>query len=270
MYLGSDPSNVDYGAIFAGRRQILDRAAERFAANKPADFDDFIQANEDWLIPYCEFMTVKEECGLKAFWEWPEELCRRGEASSKVCAAHPERMLYHQMTQYFFDRQWSRLKAYANERDILIIGDLPIYVSRDSVEMWATPELFKIDAAGNPVSVAGTPPDQFSATGQYWGNPIYDWDAMEADGFSWWEGRIRAALDMYNIIRLDHFRGFEAFWEVPFSSPDSSYGSWTQGPASSSSRCSRKSSARFPSLPKTWAFLPLVSSTCATPRASLA
>lgn len=230
VYLGSDPGNVDYGAIFGGRRQILDRAAERFAADKPADFDGFIQANEDWLIPYCEFMTVKEECGLKAFWEWPAELRTRGEASAKVCADHPARMLYHQMTQYFFDRQWSRLKAYANERDILIIGDLPIYVSRDSVEMWATPELFKIDAAGNPVSVAGTPPDQFSATGQYWGNPIYDWDAMEADGFSWWEGRIRAALDMYDVIRLDHFRGFEAYWEVPFSSPDSSYGSWTQGP----------------------------------------
>ena len=158
VYLGSDPSNVDYGAIFGGRRQILDRAAERLAADKPADFDDFIQANEDWLIPYCEFMTVKEECGLKAFWEWPAELRTRGEASAKVCADHPARMLYHQMTQYFFDRQWSRLKAYANERDILIIGDLPIYVSRDSVEMWATPELFKIDAAGNPVSVAGTTP----------------------------------------------------------------------------------------------------------------
>ncbi len=130
VYLGSDPSNVDYGAIFGGRRQILDRAAERFAADKPADFDDFIQANEDWLIPYCEFMTVKEECGLKAFWEWPAELRTRGESSAKVCADHPARMLYHQMTQYFFDRQWSRLKAYANERDILIIGDLPIYVSR--------------------------------------------------------------------------------------------------------------------------------------------
>ena len=132
VYLGSDPSNVDYGAIFGGRRQILDRAAERFAADKPADFDDFVQTNKDWLIPYCEFMTVKEECGLKAFWEWPAELRTRGEASAKVCAAHPARMLYHQMTQYFFDRQWSRLKAYANERDILIIGDLPIYVSRDS------------------------------------------------------------------------------------------------------------------------------------------
>ena len=230
VYLGSDPSNVDYGAIFDGRRQILDRAAERFAADKPADFDDFIQANEDWLIPYCEFMTVKEECGLKAFWEWPAELRTRGEASAKVCADHPARMLYHQMTQYFFDRQWSRLKAYANERDILIIGDLPIYVSRDSVEMWATPELFKIDAAGNPVSVAGTPPDQFSATGQYWGNPIYDWDAMEQDGFSWWMRRIAAAGRLFDVIRIDHFRGIESYWSIPAGSDSAKNGRWVKGP----------------------------------------
>ena len=131
--------------------------------------------------------------------------------------------------------------------------------------MWATPELFKIDAAGNPVSVAGTPPDQFSATGQYWGNPIYDWDAMESDGFSWWEGRIRAALDMYDVIRLDHFRGFEAYWEVPFSSPDSSHGSWTQGPGLKLFKA-----ARCPSSPRTWASSLPVSSTCATTRASLA
>ncbi len=137
-------------------------------------------------------------------------------------------MLYHQMTQYFFDRQWSRLKAYANERDILIIGDLPIYVSRDSVEMWATPGS-KIDAAGNPVSVAGTPPDQFSATGQYWGNPIYDWDAMESDGFSWW----RAAFAPPSTCTTS------SAWITSAASrpigrcrspPDSSYGSWTQGP----------------------------------------
>ena len=230
VYLGSDPSNVDYGAIFGGRRQILDRAAERFAADKPADFDDFIQANEDWLIPYCEFMTVKEECGLKAFWEWPAELRTRGEASAKVCADHPARMLYHQMTQYFFDRQWSRLKAYANERDILIIGDLPIYVSRDSVEMWATPELFKIDAAGNPVSVAGTPPDQFSATGQYWGNPIYDWDAMRDDGFGWWIRRIDGAGKLYDVIRIDHFRGFANYWAVPYGQPTAKNGRWIAGP----------------------------------------
>ena len=230
VYLGSDPSNVDYGAIFGGRRQILDRAAERFAADKPADFDDFIQANEDWLIPYCEFMTVKEECGLKAFWEWPAELRTRGEASAKVCAAHPARMLYHQMTQYFFDRQWSRLKAYANERDILIIGDLPIYVSHDSVEMWATPELFKIDAAGNPVSVAGTPPDQFSATGQYWGNPIYDWDRMKQDNYRWWVGRIGFAKKIYDIVRIDHFIGFNSYYAIPFGSKTAHGGKWCEGP----------------------------------------
>ena len=230
VYLGSDPSNVDYGAIFGGRRQILDRAAERFAADTPADFDDFVQTNEDWLIPYCEFMTVKEECSLKAFWEWPAELRTRGEASAKVCAAHPARMLYHQMTQYFFDRQWSRLKAYANERDILIIGDLPIYVSRDSVEMWATPELFKIDAAGNPVSVAGTPPDQFSATGQYWGNPIYDWERMEQDGFSWWMRRLRAAGENFDVVRIDHFRGIESYWAIPAVNRTARKGEWIQGP----------------------------------------
>lgn len=177
-------------------------------------------------------------------------------------------MLYHQMTQYFFDRQWNRLKAYANERDILIIGDLPIYVSRDSVEMWATPELFKIDAAGNPVSVAGTPPDQFSATGQYWGNPIYDWDAMESDGFSWWEGRIRAALDMYDVIRLDHFRGFEAYWEVPFSSPDSSYGSWTQGPGLKLFKTLEEKLGTLPIIAEDLASSPPASSICATTRAS--
>lgn len=124
-----------------GRRQILDRAADRFAADKPA-VRDLYPGHEDWLSPTVSSGSVKEECGLKAFWEWPAELRTRVEASAKVCTDHPARMLYHQMTQYFFDRQWSRLKAYANERDILIIGDLPIYVSRDSVEMWATPELF--------------------------------------------------------------------------------------------------------------------------------
>ena len=216
VYLGSDPSNVDYGAIFGGRRQILDRAAERFAADKPADFDDFIQANEDWLIPYCEFMTVKEECGLKAFWEWPAELRTRGEASAKVCADHPARMLYHQMTQYFFDRQWSRLKAYANERDILIIGDLPIYVAMDSADVWAEPECFQLDDQCVPTEVPGVPPDYFSADGQLWGNPLYAWDRMQADGFGWWIRRIGGAQKLYDVIRIDHFRGFESYWAIPY------------------------------------------------------
>lgn len=230
VYLGSDSNNVDYGAIFSGRRQILDRAAERFASNKPADFDDFVQANEDWLIPYCEFMTVKEECGLKAFWEWPAELRTRGEASAKVCAA-PSRAHALPPDDAVFLRPPMEppqgIRQRARHPDHRRPAHLRLARLRRDV---GKPELFKIDADGNPVSVARHTADQFSATGQYWGNPIYDWDAMEADGFSWWEGRIRAALNMYDVIRLDHFRGFEAYWEVPFSSPDSSYGSWTPGP----------------------------------------
>jgi 4-alpha-glucanotransferase len=227
---GDTPDHIDYGRIFVERRRILDIAAARFADKKPADFDAFVKKNADWLEPYVQFMTLKEEYALKAFWEWPEDVRRPGAAADAVVAAHPERTLYHEMTQYLFYKQWDALKAYANARDILIIGDMPIYVSRDSVEMWATPELFKTAPDGSPASVAGTPPDQFSSTGQYWGNPIYDWDAMAADNYAWWKDRMRGALVMYDVIRLDHFRGFEAFWEVPFGSPDSSYGSWTKGP----------------------------------------
>ena len=233
VYLGSDPSNVDYGAIFGGRRQILDRAAERFAADKPADFDDFIRANEDWLIPYCEFMTVKEECGLKAFWEWPAELRTRGEASAKVCADHPARMLYHQMTQYFFDRQWSRLKAYANERDILIIGDLPIYVAMDSADVWAEPEMFQLDEHNVPTEVSGVPPDCFSEDGQLWGNPLYNYEAMAKDGFGWWIRRIGGAQKLYDVIRIDHFRGFESYWAIPYGETTAKNGRWVKGPGMS-------------------------------------
>lgn len=227
---GEDPQDVDYAAIFSARRAVLERAAARFAAAPPQDFGAFCQDNAAWLAPYCEYMCVKEEFGLGAYYEWPREYCRRGLASDALCAAHPERILYHQMTQYLFYQQWRSLKAYANSRGVLVVGDLPIYVSRDSVEMWAQSQLFLVDADGTPTDVAGTPPDQFSATGQYWGNPIYDWQAMGEDGYSWWVGRMRWALDLYDVVRLDHFRGFESFWDVPFGSSTSAAGTWAKGP----------------------------------------
>lgn len=227
---GSDPQQVDYAAIFRARRVALERAVERFAAAPPEDFAAFCERNASWLQPYCEYMCVKEEFGLRAYHEWPREYRRRGAASAELCGRHPERILYHQMTQYLFYQQWNDLKAYANERGVLVVGDLPIYVSRDSVEMWAQPELFLVDADGTPTDVAGTPPDQFSATGQYWGNPIYDWEAMAQDGYAWWVERMRWTLSLYDVVRLDHFRGFESFWDVPFGSATSAAGDWAKGP----------------------------------------
>ncbi len=228
--LGDDPCRIDYGAVFRGRRILLERALPRFLAAPPEDLDAFVRASDPWLAPYCQFMVCKEEFGLGPFWEWPEEFRRPGPAVDALCAERRERYLYHQMTQYLFFGQWSRLKGYANGRGVRVIGDIPIYVPRDSAEMWSAPELFMTDETGAPALVAGTPPDQFSATGQYWGNPIYDWKRMGADGYSWWVERLRSSLELYDLVRIDHFRGFESYWGVPFGAASSAAGSWRQGP----------------------------------------
>lgn len=227
-HMGMD--TVDYGELFQKHRAILERALPRFIADPPEDYEEFCKQNASWLEPYCEFMTIKEQFELHAYYEWPEEYRKRSKKSAKLCAKHEDDMQYHRMTQYFFYRDWKRLKKYANDHGILIIGDIPIYVSRDSVEMWSAPEMFCTDKDGTPTCVAGTPPDVFSDTGQYWGNPIYDWKQMKKDGFSWWIERLQASLSLYDILRIDHFRGFAAYWAVPFGSPDSSYGKWVKGP----------------------------------------
>lgn len=227
---GGDPCRIDYAAIFRGRRTLLECALLRFLATPPADLDAFVHASEPWLAPYCQFMVCKEEFGLGPFWEWPGEFRSPGPEVDALCGNRRERYLYHQMTQYLFFDQWSRLKGYANGRGVRIIGDIPIYVSRDSVEMWSTPSLFVTDESGAPALVAGTPPDQFSSTGQYWGNPIYDWELMREEGFSWWVGRLRSSLKLYDLLRIDHFRGFESYWGVPFGAASSAEGSWHKGP----------------------------------------
>lgn len=229
---GDDPSSVDYGLIFHSRRAVLERACGRFFAAPPADLDDFVAKNAWWLEDYCSYMALKEANGLAAYSEWPEGLRRKGAAAQAEVEAHQETYRYHLMTQYLFFRQWRRLKAYANERGVLIIGDIPIYVAGDSVEMWSSPELFLVDGEGRPTDVAGTPPDQFSSTGQYWGNPIYDWDGMAADGFAWWERRLRWSLSLYDVVRIDHFRGFESYWDVPYGSATAAAGGWAKGPGS--------------------------------------
>lgn len=228
---GARADQVDFALLYRQRLPILRKAYERFRVAPAADFGAFCDAESDWLEDYALFMALKGHFGGGAWTEWPSEFQRREpEALAWARGALAEEIDFHQFLQYQFFRQWHRFRAYARQKGVTLMGDIPIYVPLDSADFWCRPEQFQVDLHGRPTCVAGCPPDGFSAEGQYWGNPIYDWDAMESDGFSWWEGRIRAALDMYDVIRLDHFRGFEAYWEVPFSSPDSSYGSWTQGP----------------------------------------
>ncbi|EFR31546.1 4-alpha-glucanotransferase [Eremococcus coleocola] len=229
---GRKPDDVDYGLIFQSRQAILQKAVDRFLGQaRPADYETFIQEKAEWLEPFAEYMAIKESFGLASWMEWDQDIqTRQPQALDRYRQELAAQMDYHRVTQYWFFKQWQALKGYANQNHIQIIGDMPIYVAADSVEMWATPEYFKTDAQGRPTVVAGTPPDDFSADGQYWGNPIYDWDYMKANGYQWWVKRIQASFELYDRVRIDHFRGFESYWEVPFGSPSSAHGYWVKGP----------------------------------------
>ena len=229
-----DPRYIDYATMYENFYKVMRLAFGRFSkgrnGNVSEEYKTFVAENP-WLENYTLFMALKDAHGGKSWCEWETPLRLRDvTAVYSAKKKYAKDMEFYAFLQFEFFRQWYNLKKYANDNGIQIIGDIPIYCALDSADVWCESQLFQLDRDRVPTVVAGFPPDAFSEDGQLWGNPIYDWDAMESDGFSWLEGRIRAALDMYDVIRLDHFRGFEAYWEVPFSSPDSSYGSWTQGP----------------------------------------
>ncbi|MDO4670955.1 MAG: 4-alpha-glucanotransferase [Aerococcus sp.] len=231
---GADLTMIDYGKIFTARRPLLEQAVQTFIEKGGLEterFMTFYARNEDWLVPFAEYMTVKEGFDNKAWHEWDDDY-KHYDAKRVHTYCEKERLRYHYhlVTQYFFDEQWQALKDYANQKCIQIIGDIPIYVAQDSVEMWMFPELFKVDHTGTPTMVAGTPPDGFSDTGQYWGNPVYDWEKMANHHFDWWVKRIAHNFYLYDMLRIDHFKGFESYWEIPFGSPDPSYGHWSKGP----------------------------------------
>jgi 4-alpha-glucanotransferase len=232
---GENPVKVDYQQVFNNRRPILEKAVKNFTQSKASEspaYTRFISENKEWLKPFVEYMTVKEEFELKPWYEWPEEFKYFDEKRvTEFMAEREEIALYHVVTQYWFFQQWFDLKKYANDQNIQIIGDIPIYVSRDSVEMWQTPKLFKVDENLDPTGVAGVPPDKFSDEGQYWGNPLYDWEYMRNNDYKWWIWRIEESFRLYDMVRIDHFRGFESYWEVPFGSPTAASGSWKKGPA---------------------------------------
>lgn len=229
-----DPSQVDYALIFEARRPILEKAVQNFLANpealeKLAVFED---QQASWLADYALFMAIKEHFGYKALQEWEDKkaIQRDQETLDHYRQLLADQVNYYKVTQYFFFDQWLALKAYANDQGIEIIGDMPIYVATDSVEVWTQSDLFKLDADKKPLFVAGCPPDDFSATGQLWGNPIYDWAYHEKTGYAWWIYRIQESFKLYDFLRIDHFKGFSDYWEIQGDSETAIQGSWQAGP----------------------------------------
>ena len=232
-YWGEDATTVDYALIYERRRPILEKVVQRFLERGDlSDYHRFVEEKAEWLEPFAEYMAIKESFDMKSWSNWTDEEIKRRhpEALANYREKLADKLEYHRVTQYLFDKQWKALKHYANERHIQIIGDMPIYVAEDSVEMWATPHYFKTDEVGNAACVAGCPPDGFSPLGQLWGNPIYNWRAMKLDGFTWWIKRLRASFELFDVVRIDHFRGFAAYWEIPAGATDATGGQWVKGP----------------------------------------
>ena len=231
---GDDPTSVDYERIFYARRPILETAVKNFLANQSfqADFKHFEKNNRLWLDDFAEFMAIKEHFGNQALQKWDDKkaVARDPKTLEKYRTMLVDQIQYFKVTQYFFFKQWSELKHYANQKGIKIIGDMPIYVAADSVEVWTKPELFQLDKERNPLFVAGVPADQFSATGQLWGNPLYDWEEHKKQGYAWWIHRIEESFKIYDVLRIDHFKGFSDYWQVDGKADIAKYGSWQPGP----------------------------------------
>ncbi len=237
---GGDPHKVDYGTIYNQRFAVLRVAYENFLKQRPVpgydtpygdDWYRFCFLSDAWLPDYCLYMAIKQENGMKDWQQWPEGLRMREPAAlEEFRAAHAADLEFWAFLQYEFDKQWRALHAYATEKGVQIMGDIPIYVAADSADFWAGRELFETDAQGHPRRVAGCPPDYFAADGQLWGNPLYDWEYHRNTGYAWWIRRIRHALSIYDILRIDHFRGFDTYWAIPFGETTARSGRWEVGP----------------------------------------
>ena len=226
---GTGEDRVDFGLLYHERIRLLKIAHSRFTESE--DYREFVLDNSLWLEDYALFMAIKEHFRGRDWQTWSVSLLLR---LKPVMEAYREELKdairFQYFLQYEFFRQWKALRAYANGKGIKIIGDVPIYVPLDSADVWANPELFQLDPSRRPTAVAGCPPDGFSADGQLWGNPIYDWEKMHAERYHWWIRRMKAAARMYDVVRFDHFRGFESYWSVPAGAKTAATGSWRKGP----------------------------------------
>ena len=235
-----DPQRVDYGALFERRFAILAAAVDRVDPEMP-ELADFFAENADWLEDYALFMAIKEERGQQSLQRWPRGLRMREERAMQAARRRlQKRVWFWKTVQFFFYSQWKRLKSYANQKGIRIIGDLPIYVSPDSADLWANSAMFQLDERRRPTEVAGVPPDAFSADGQLWGNPLYDWKKHRAQGYAWWLQRLRQAANLCDLVRIDHFRGFESYYAIPAGAKTAAKGRWRKGPGMELIRAIRK------------------------------
>lgn len=226
---------VDYQRVVPYKRALTARAWDNFRAGRAAalrpEFEEFHDREKSWLDDVALFLAIKEAHGGVSWYEWPEELMlRRPAALQRVRHELAEAMELHRFRQFLFYRQWRALKQYARQCGVRLIGDVPIFAAGDSADVWTNPELFQLDARRQPLVVSGVPPDYFSQTGQLWGNPLYHWPAHQRSGYAWWTARLRSALARVDLIRLDHFRGFEAYWEVPAGQTTAENGRWIKGP----------------------------------------
>ncbi|MGI5963518.1 MAG: 4-alpha-glucanotransferase [Lawsonibacter sp.] len=228
---GDEDNRVDYSRMYALRYPVLRLACARLWADHRAEVTTYCNENRTWLEDYALFMALKERHGGVCWQEWPRgERLREPKALNQARIELAQEITFWQGVQYLFHRQWQALKKYANGKGISIFGDLPIYAAADSCDVWANPEQFQLDGEGHPVEVAGCPPDGFSQDGQLWGNPLFDWSHMQAERYRWWLERIAFQFQLFDMLRIDHFRGFEAYYAIPYGASTARKGRWRPGP----------------------------------------
>lgn len=233
---GDNEEYIDYGLLFNIKYIVLRRAYENFKKSHnfllKEYFESFKEENNWWLDNYSLYMAVKGKFNLASWQEWDDDIKkRRPEAIELYRNELSDEIEFWSFIQFLFFKQWNELKSYANEKGIKIIGDMPIYVAEDSADVWSNPEAYLIyEETLKPISIAGCPPDAFSETGQLWGNPLYDWNYMEKTGYKWWIKRVEESLKIYDVVRIDHFRGFESYWEIPYGDTTAINGKWVKGP----------------------------------------
>ena len=228
---GHDHEHTDFGLLYENRFKVLRKAAQRLINANRTEFKDFCNNTAFWLDDYALFMALKDSHGCSSWTQWECDLRFREESAlNEARQKLSGEIAFYKAVQFLFFRQWSALKSYATEKGISIIGDIPIYVAPDSADVWANPRLFMLDNDLIPIDVAGCPPDGFTADGQLWGNPLYSWDEHKKDGYAWWINRIKHQFELYDVLRIDHFRGMDEFYSIPFGSQNAKYGVWRKGP----------------------------------------